>query len=142
MAKVVPIVVGDTEGRHPSEVDVLFSHLEPMNKDLLKPKPDIYYGTKPEQIDRRVRGELGKYIVPSSDTSLPAVPNYFLEGKSAKGRADVAMRQACYDRAVGYGASPPVYDRNAYTITSIYHGGTGALQMYATHSTEPKILGG
>jgi hypothetical protein len=151
MAKVVPIIVGDSEGRHPSEVDVLFSHLEPMNKDLVKPKPDIYYGAKPEQIDRRVRGELGKYIVPSSDTSLPAVPNYFLERKSAKGRADVAMRQACYDGAVGaramhqlqnYGASPPVYGRNAYTITSIYHGGTDALQMYATHPTEPKIPGG
>ena len=34
------------------------------------------------------------------------------------------------------------YDRNAYTITSIYHGGTGALQMYATPPTEPKIPGG
>jgi hypothetical protein len=38
------------------------------------------------------------YIVPSSsDTSLPAVPNYFLVGKSAKGRA------GCCDGAVGVG---------------------------------------
>jgi hypothetical protein len=45
--------------------------------------------------------DLGKYIIPSSsDTSRPAVPNYFLEGKSAKGRADVAVLQACYDGAV------------------------------------------
>jgi len=149
MTKVVPIIAGDSDDRHPSEADVPFGHLEPMSKDIVKPKPDIYYGAKPEQIDRRVRDELGKYIVPSSDTSLPAVPNCFLEGKSAKGRADVARRQACYDGAVGaramhqlqnYGASPPVYDGNAYTITNIYH--DGLLMMYATHPAEPKVPGG
>jgi len=149
MAKVVPIIVGDGDDRHPSEADILFGHLEPMNKDLVKPKPDIYYGAKPEHIDRRVRDELGKYIVPSNDTSLPAVPNYFLEGKSAKGRSDVAARQACYNGAVGaramhqlqnYGASTPVYDGNAYTITNTYH--DGHLKMYATHPAEPKVPGG
>jgi hypothetical protein len=136
---------------NPSQGGVPFGHLEPVDEDLVKPVPDLYYGAKPEQIDWRVRDELGKYIVPSSDTSLPAVPNYFLEGKSAKGRADVAVRQACYDGAVGaramhqlqnYKASPPVYDGNAYTITSTYHGGTGTLQMYATHPTKPKVPGG
>ena len=149
MAKVVPIIAGDSDNRHPSQAGVPFGHLEPMDKDLVKPMPDIYYGAKPEQIDRRVRDELGKYIIPSSDTSLPAVPNFFLEGKSAKGRADVAARQACYDGAVGaramhqlqnYGASTPVYDGNAYTIASTYQ--DGHLQMYATHPTEPKVPGG
>src|ERR1700722_5383969 len=101
MAKVVPIIAGDSDDQYPSQADVPFGHLELMDKDLVKPKPDLYYGAKPEQIDRQVRDELGKYIVPSSDTSLPAVPNYFLEGKSTKGRADVAVRQACYDGAVG-----------------------------------------
>lgn len=27
------------------------------------------------------------------------------------------------------------YDNNAYTITSTYHGGTGALKLYSTHLT-------
>jgi hypothetical protein len=148
MAKVVPIIAGDSDDRYPSQADVPFGHLELMDKDLVKPKPDLYYGAKPEQIDRQVRDELGKYIVPSSDTSLPAVPNYFLEGKSTKGRADVAVRQACYDGAVGaramhqlqnYGASTPVYDGNAYTIASTYH--DGQLKMYAIHPTEPKVPG-
>ena len=149
MAKVVPIIAGDSDDRHPSEADVPFGHLEPVDKDLVKPVPDIYYGAKPEQIDPRVRDELGKYIVPSNDTSLLAVPNYFVEGKSAKGRGDVAMRQACYDLTVGaramhqlqnYGASTSVYDGNAYTIANTYQNGN--LQMYATHPTEPKLPGG
>lgn len=149
MTKVVPVIAGGGDDRYPSEAGVPFGHLEPMDTDLVKPVPDVYYGAKPEQIDRRVRDELGKYIVPSSDTSLPAVPNYFLEGKSAKGRADVAVRQACYDGAVGaramhqlqnYGASTPVYDGNAYTITNTYQ--NGYLQMYATHPTEPRVPGG
>jgi hypothetical protein len=106
-----------------------------------------YSGAKPEQIDWRVRGELGRYIIPSSDTRPPAVPNYSREGKSAQGRADVAARQACYDGAAGaravhqlqnYGATTPVYDGKAYTFTRTYHAGTGTLQMYATHATEPE----
>ena len=52
-------------------------------------------------------------------------------------------RQACYDGALGargihslqsFGTSKPVYDYNAYTIESNYHGGT--LKMYTTHPTE------
>ena len=151
MAKVIPIIVGDKDDGHPSQADVLFSHLEPVDQDLVQPKPDLYYGAQPGQIDPRVRDELGKYIVPSSDTSLPAIPNYFLEAKSMQGRADVAVRQACYDGVIGaramfklqnYGASTSVYDGNAYTITNVYHVGPGTLQMYATHLTEPKVPGG
>ena len=145
IVKVVPIIAGDSDDRRPFAADVPFGHLEPVDKDLVKPEPDIYYGAKPEQVDRRVRDELGKYILPSSDTSLPAVPNYFLEGKSAKGRADVAVRQACYDLAVearamyqlqNYGASTSVYNGNAYTIANTFQ--NGYLQIYATHPTEPK----
>ncbi|KAF2214175.1 hypothetical protein CERZMDRAFT_83547 [Cercospora zeae-maydis SCOH1-5] len=106
------------------------------------PKPDIYYGAKPSQLDRRVRRDLAGYIVPSGRSDLPAAPNFFLEGKSAAGRADVAQNQAMYDGAVGaramlqlqnYGQPTPRYDGNAYTVTSTYHPGTGTLQMYATH---------
>jgi hypothetical protein len=85
MVKVVPIIAGDSDDRHPSKEGVPFGHLELVDEDLIKPVPDIYYRAKPEQIDRRVRGELGKYVVTPSDTSLPFVPNYSLERKSTKG---------------------------------------------------------
>ena len=83
--------------------------------------------------------------MPSSRQSLPAAPNFLVEGKSASGRPDVAQRQAMYDGAVGargvhqlqnFGSSATVYYGNAYTLSSTYHPGTGTLQMYATHPRE------
>jgi hypothetical protein len=53
-------------------------------------------------------------------------------------------KQACYDGALGARAmhelqsykQEPIFDGNAYTITSTYHAGTGTLQMYATYPTQ------
>ncbi|EGP82408.1 uncharacterized protein MYCGRDRAFT_51600, partial [Zymoseptoria tritici IPO323] len=110
--------------------------------NLSTPKPDIYYSAKLAQINRRVRRDLANYIVLSSRSSLPAAPNFFLEGKSASGRPDVTQNQAMYNGAIGargmlqlqnYGQPTLIYDGNAYTVTSTYHPGTGTLQMYATH---------
>ncbi|KAE8453668.1 hypothetical protein EG329_009179 [Mollisiaceae sp. DMI_Dod_QoI] len=73
----------------------------------------------------------------------PVAPNFFLEAKRPSGGADVAKRQACYDGAIearamhqlqSYGKDEPVYDGNAYTITTTYHAGN--LNMYATHITQ------
>ena len=36
-----------------------------------------------------------------TDITRPAVPHFFLDEKSAQGRADMAMRQALYGGAVG-----------------------------------------
>ncbi|KAK4974081.1 hypothetical protein LTR66_011094 [Elasticomyces elasticus] len=148
MANVIPVIAGSKDQKYDSAGDVAFSRLEKFDPDLCAPKPDTYYGAKPVQIDRRVRRDLAPYIEPSGRTSLPAAPNYFLEGKSASGKPDVAQRQAMYDGAVGargmlqlqnYGNPTLVYDGNAYTLASTYHPGTGTLQMYATH---PRLSAG
>ncbi len=56
----------------------------------------------------------------------------------------MAKRQAMQDGAYGaramhslqsYSEGKPVYDGNAYTVTSTYHAGTGTLQLYTTHPT-------
>jgi len=105
----------------------------------------------PQQIDRGVRCDLGKQIVPCNNTSLPAAPNFFVEGKSEGGRADVAKRQACHDGAIGaramyslqnYQSVTPTYDGNAYSYSSTYHQGTETLKLYAHHLTAPKVPGG
>ena len=79
------------------------------------------------------------------------MPNFFLEVKAPDGSAGVARKQALYDGAIGaramhslqnYGREGPVYDGNAYTLSSTYHAGTGTLQMYAHHPTEPTTPGG
>ncbi|KAL2255945.1 hypothetical protein VTK26DRAFT_2445 [Humicola hyalothermophila] len=90
-------------------------------------------------------------IVPTKHAGVPVVPNLFLEAKGPGGGADIALRQALHDRAIGaraihalqnYGAEEPAYDGNAYTYTSTYHAGTGTLQLHAHHVTPPTAPGG
>lgn len=129
--------------------DHRFGNLEPFDKDLSMPKPDLYHGADASSIHPRVRADLEEHIIPSSNTCRPAAPNFFLEVKSTEGRPAVAKRQALYDAAVGaramhslqmYGATAPVYDNNAYSHSAYYIDGT--LKMYAIHPTEPKEPGG
>ncbi|KAM3422318.1 hypothetical protein BST61_g2677 [Cercospora zeina] len=142
MMQVIPVIAGSQDRQFETAGDVSFTRLKKFDPDLSVPKPDVYYGAKPDQLDRRVRQDLEEYIIPSGRSDLPAVPNFFLEGKSAAGRPDIAQNQAMYDGAVGargmlrlqnYGQPAPTYDGNAYTVTSTYHPGTGTMQMYATH---------
>ncbi|KAF2872951.1 hypothetical protein BDV95DRAFT_627773 [Massariosphaeria phaeospora] len=108
---------------------------DPLADRTLKPgNPDIYYGARPEQLSREVRDELSGRIVPSTQHDLPMAPNFFL---------------ACYDGALGargmhslrsYRQDEPVYDNNAYAMTSIYHGGT--LKMYTSHVAPPRSSSG
>ena len=147
--KVLPFIAGKETSHHRSEADLPFNNLKPFDKDLSDPKPDVHYGAPPSAIDRRVRSDLGQYIIPTTTTSRPAAPNFFVEGKSAKGRGDVAKNQALHDGAVGaramhrlqnYGADELVYDNNAYSYSTTYQ--SPLLQIYATHPTQPIVPGG
>jgi hypothetical protein len=149
-AEIMSIIAGDSRKKHYYASDRLFNHLEPLADDLPQPKPDLYDGAYPQQISRSVRRDLGQYIVPCNNTSLPAAPNFFVEGKSEGGRADVAKRQACHDGAVGaramhslqnYQVAEPIYDGNANSYSATYHQGTATLQLYTHHLTAPKALG-
>jgi hypothetical protein len=91
--KILPFIAGKKTGHHRSEADLPFNNLEPFDKDLSDPKPDLYYEAQPSAIDKRVRNDLGKYIIPTNTASRPAAPNFFIEGKSTQGRGDVAKRQ-------------------------------------------------
>lgn len=149
-ADIMSIIAGKSRKKHYYASDRLFNHLEPLADDLPQPKPDLYDGAYPQEIDRRVRHDLGKQIVPCNNTSLPAAPNFFLEGKSEGGRADVAKRQATHDGAIGaramhylqnYQVAEPMYDVNARSFSGTYHQGTATLQLYAHHLTAPKAPG-
>lgn len=143
---VVPIIEGKIKDYKCVEGEIFFINLIPLINDeqLTVAKPDLYYGGRPEQVNRRVRDKLSGYIIPSTQDDLPIAPNFFLEAKGPDGSLAVAGRQACYDGALGargmhslqsYGQHEPVYDNNAYTITSTYHG--GVLKMYTSHLTQP-----
>ncbi|QVM08520.1 hypothetical protein D8B26_003209 [Coccidioides posadasii str. Silveira] len=115
------------------------------NGTLSQAKPDHFYGARPEQLDRQIRKDLSNQIIPSTQDDLATAPNFFLEAKGPDGSLAVATRQACYYGALGargmhslqmYRQDKLIYDNNAYTITSTYHG--GQLKLYATHLAEPR----
>lgn len=148
---VITIIQGDGRKQHRHGADHVFNNLEPFDEELPKPKPDHYDGALPESIDRRVRRDLGKYIVPCTDTARPAVPNFILEAKGNGGRADVLKRQACHHGALGaravhqlenYQAIESQYNRHAQSFSSTYHHGTSTLALYSHHMTQPEEPGG
>lgn len=142
MRSVVPIICGDAD--IPSKQNLLFTRLDPIiNNTTVNAKPDFYDGARLKDVDKRVREDIGNFIIPTGHAIAPVAPNFFLEVKRPSGGADVAKRQACYNGALGaramhrlqsYREEEPVYDGNAYTITSTYHDGT--LKMYTTHLTQ------
>ena len=143
MSKVFPIIAGTAD--IPSQENLPFGNLKPLTDgSITKTKPDFYDGSRPADLHKHIREELGPYIVPSTNTAAPCLPNFFTEGKGPKGNAAVCKRQAVQSGAVGargvhelrsYVGQETLFDNNAYTITSTYHGGTGDLTIYSTHPT-------
>ncbi|KAM4060511.1 hypothetical protein HRG_001930 [Hirsutella rhossiliensis] len=146
---VIPIVGGDVGDRKCVAGEIPFTNLEQLTDGTLVPgNPDLYYGARPEQLDRNIRRELNNQIIPSTQHGLPIAPNYLFQAKGPDGSLSVATRQACYDGALGargihslqsYKQSEPQYDNKAYTLTSIYHGGT--LKMYTSYPIAPSVPG-
>ncbi|EFR02618.1 hypothetical protein MGYG_05616 [Nannizzia gypsea CBS 118893] len=126
--------------------DYLFGNLAPLTDGTLaKAKPDHFFGAHPKKLDEEIREELNDYIIPSTQTSLPMLPNFFLETKGPDGSSAVVTKQACYHGALGargmhrlqsYRQDKPVYDNKAYTITSTYQ--SSQLKLYTTHLTGPR----
>lgn len=83
--KTLPTILGENDP--PSAGDVPFKNMVDMAPDVFKkPKPDLYWGARPEQIDRRVRQDLNHQIVPLKNDSYSAAPNFFLEAKGGSSR--------------------------------------------------------
>ncbi|KAI0203077.1 hypothetical protein F4808DRAFT_449390 [Astrocystis sublimbata] len=141
MTTILPLIEGIVEDGRLVAGQVPFTNLRDPTDNLLVPgNPDRYYGARPEQLDRRVRTQLGKHIVPSTQHDLPIVPNFFLNMKGPDGTSAVAENQACYDGALGarglnslQAYSDPDLDSSnkAYTLTSTYINGT--LKIYASY---------
>lgn len=146
---VIPIIEGHVEDHKCVAGEIPFTNLDHLTDgSLVSGNPDLYYGARPEQLNRQVRTELSGHITPSTQQDLPVVPTFFLAAKGPDGSLAVAGRQACYDGALGargihslqsYGRGQPAFDNKAYTLTSIYHG--GQLKIYTSHPIQPASPG-
>ena len=126
MSKAFPINAGTSD--IPSQENLLFGNLKHLTDDsIAKPKPDCYDGSRPTDLNKQIREELGPYIVPSMNTAAPCLPNFFTEGKGPNGNTAVCKRQALDDGALGargihelrlYVNLETAYDNNAYSLSS------------------------
>ena len=142
MRDVIPIIAGNSD--IPSTQNLLYTRLDSItNGTTVNAQPDFYDGARLNDVDKQVQKDLRSFIIPTGHRTAPVAPNFFLEVKHPSGGADVAVRQACFDGALGargmhqlqsYRKEEPVYDGNAYTVTSTYH--DGGLKMYTTHPTQ------
>ena len=143
---VIPFIQGEILNRRCVSGNIPLTNLDPLTDGTLVPgNPDLYVGARPEQLNRQVRNDLSKQIIPSTQDDLPMVPNFFLAVKGPDGAPAVTGRQACYDGALGargihslqtYRQDEPAYENNAYTVTSIYH--DSQLKMYTSHPAQPR----
>ena len=100
MSKAFPIIAGTSD--IPSQENLLFGNLKHLTDgSITKAKPDCYDGSRPADLNKQIREELGPYIVPSTNTAAPCLPNFFTEGKGPNGSTAMCKRQALYDGALG-----------------------------------------
>jgi hypothetical protein len=149
ISDVLPMMYGDTD--IPNEGNLYFTNLDSITENTtVNAVPDFFDGTRVVSVDKVVRADLDKMIIPTNYSQAPVAPNFFLEAKAPKGGADVLRRQACLDGAYGaramhalqnYGKKTTEYDGNAYAFSSTYHAGTGTLAIYSHHITPPPAEG-
>ncbi|KAL9056689.1 MAG: hypothetical protein Q9162_002758 [Coniocarpon cinnabarinum] len=147
MRNVFPLIVGDCD--IPSSGNMEFNNLAPLTDGTIATdKPDYYEGSRPEDIEKHIRGELSEYIIPSTDTTRPCLPNFFTEVKGPDGSGKVLKRQACYAGAIGaramhelrlYVNKATALDSNAYTMTWAFDSSTGTLNVYTTHPVASEV---
>jgi hypothetical protein len=127
-----------------AQKNIWFTNTDPITAGISQPKPDYYHGAPPEQIHQQVREDLSSHIIPSTQTKLPAVPNFSMEVKGPRGIVQEAELQACNNGAIGaramhslqnYGQDEPVYHNRVSTISSTYH--FGHLMMYGHSIAQP-----
>ncbi|KAK3319297.1 hypothetical protein B0H66DRAFT_575768 [Apodospora peruviana] len=145
MCNVILIITGDAS--IPNDGNLPFTNFKSLTEGLtVNAVPDFFDGALPADVDKSVREDLSQMIASIKHANVPVAPNFFLDAKAPRGGADVVRRQACYDGAYGaramhslqsYGEEEAAYDGNAYSYSSTYHAGTGTLQLYAHHVTEP-----
>ena len=143
----LPFILGEKRPDHYSAWNVLFQNMEAMFPgDFTTPKPDLYWGAQPAQIDLQVRRDLKTLIFPSSTKdNNPAAPNFFLVFRGPDDSRVANNRQACYIGAMGaramqalqdYGQAESRHDRKAYALSSTYCG--GELTLYSHHVAQPQ----
>ncbi len=98
---VLPAMLRAMSAADSAQKNVWFNNMDPLVPGISQAKPDYYHGAQPETIHQQVREDLSEYIVPSTATHFPAVPNFFMEVKGPLGTNCELLLQACNSGSIG-----------------------------------------
>ena len=147
MSKILPILLGKDE--FPFTQNLVCKNYAPLGMSaLVCAKPNHYDGADIDELDRNIREELNRYIVPSLHVNIPIMPNFFVELKGPDGSPNVTRRQVLYYGTLGARGmhevnafanndNTSIYDENAYTFSISYHPIHAVLCIYTTHVVKP-----
>lgn len=143
MIDVVSVISDIHQNNHFSARKTKFENLNPLTDDTIaSANLNLFYDAHSEQLDWRIHDKLSSCIILLTMKDKSMTSNFYFKAKGSDEFTAVTRRQACYNDAVevrglqslqSYEQDGPIYNNNAYTITSIYH--NGQLQMYTTHIT-------
>lgn len=150
MTTVGPFNIIAGKSNIPKKQDVLVNNLAELAPAIQKGiKVDYYIGSSRTETRRSLRDQISEYIVPSTNTRPPILPNFFVAAKGPDGNAPVVKRQALHNGVIGARGIHKFHehinieelaDEKVYTITSTYSGGPdrGILTLYTVHPTASK----
>ncbi|KAJ8128391.1 hypothetical protein O1611_g5245 [Lasiodiplodia mahajangana] len=147
-ANVIPHIIGTSRDALPSR-NIEFNNIITLTDGSpAAVRPNLYYGADPRALPKQVRDTLAGYIVPDMAAEKPIAPNFFLQTKGPSADLSAAVRQACYEGAIGargmhylqnYGSDLTVYDPRPLSFSAIYH--YGVLRIYAHYTRAPRDVG-
>ena len=141
MANLYPLLVGDSGGDVLVEKNCGMRNLCKFHPALPVAQPHVCDGARQCDISRRVREDLGDFIVPMLEGDGPAAPNHFVQFAGQWDCYPRMHRQAVYNGAFGaramfalqnYGRDEPLYDGNAYALTCTYFP-SSTFAIYTVH---------
>ena len=133
MSTIFPLIRGDAAIL--SGQKRLFKNLEPLDSDFITTRWDFYDGSRPSDLDLRLRKDLGLYILPSKKLNALVLPNFFMEVKGPDGNGARGMFEI-----QSYCNGSQNHDGNSYTVVSTYLSNCGLLQLYIMHPTRPDSI--
>lgn len=89
MIDMIPVIQGKQTNHFYARM-TKFGNLDPLMAGSPAPNPDLYYGARSHQLNRNIRDQLSKHIIPSTMEDKPMAPNFFLEVKGPDGLTSVA----------------------------------------------------
>ncbi len=63
MINVVPLIARFKDRRYNTTGDIPLNNMEKFHPNVTTPKPGLYYGASPSQVDSRIQDDISRYIV-------------------------------------------------------------------------------